>query len=563
MCLRYLPPEKEHDPNSRKWTERLRGKSIAFVEKIDSIYQEYLRRALSHRRLVILSICGFAVLSLGLWYFVGTEFFPDQDEAQFTVNFRLPVGTRVEETDKVARQIEKIVKENVPEVLVTITDVGTASSRGGTGFGGNNGSHAGQVRVALVHADERSRSIFNIIQSLRPRLTQIAGAQVFVNPGGFLRFLLNFGSSAPIDVEIRGFDLDAGSALAQRILAIVRSTPGATDAQISRDDNLPELRIKIDRDKAGALGVNVADISGTITTCINGTNASQYTDPVSGNQYDILVRLNEDYRSNIDDLLRLQLPSRSGELVTLGNVARIERTKSPVQIDRKYQQRIIDVTANVSDRDLGSVASDIQSKINTLAVPAGFEVRVTGNVEQQSKTFRDLGLAFALAILLVYVVMASQFQSLLDPFIIMFTVPLGIVGVLWMLFLTHTTLSVNSFQGVIVMVGIVVSNGILLVDYTNRLRANGVELHDAVIKAGRTRLKPILMTSLATVLGLIPLAVSFGGESAQAPLAIAVIGGLTVSTFLTLFLVPALYTVFEERFKREIINRDEHETISS
>ncbi|MGD0339738.1 MAG: efflux RND transporter permease subunit [Bacteroidota bacterium] len=561
MCLRYLPPEKKYDPESKKWTERLRGKSIALVETLDNWYHERLRWALAHRRLVILSILGFAVISLGLWKFIGTEFFPDQDEAQFTVSFRLPVGTRVEETDKVARQIEKIVRDNVPEVLATITDVGVPVSRGGGGFGGNNGSHAGQVRVALSPADQRSRSLFDIANSLRPRLTQIPGAQVFINPGGFLRFLLNFGSSAPIDVEIRGFDLDAGSALAQRVLAIVRSTPGATDAMVSRDDNLPELRIKIDRDKSGALGVNVADISGTITTCINGSAASQYIDPITGNQYDIVVRLNEDYRSQIDDLLRLQLPSRSGELVTLGNVAKIERTKSPVQIDRKYQQRIIDVTANVTGRDLGSVAADIQNKINELAVPAGFEVRVTGNVEQQNKTFKDLGLAFALAILLVYVVMASQFQSLLDPFIIMFTVPLGIVGVLWMLFLTHTTLSVNSFQGVIVMVGIVVSNGILLVDYTNRLRASGIELHDAVVRAGRTRLKPILMTSLATVLGLIPLAIGFGGESAQAPLAIAVIGGLTVSTFLTLFLVPTLYTVFEERFKREIINRDENEPV--
>jgi multidrug efflux pump subunit AcrB len=198
------------------------------------------------------------------------------------------------------------------------------------------------------------------------------------------------------------------------------------------------------------------------------------------------------------------------------------------------------------------VASEIQASINALTIPAGFEVKLGGNVEQQQKTFRDLLLAFSLAILLVYVVMASQFQSLLDPFIIMFTVPLGIVGVFWTLFLTGTTLSVTSFQGIIVMVGIVVSNGILLVDYTNRLRKRGIPLNQAVVQGGRTRLKPILMTSLATVLGLIPMAAGIGGESTQAPLAIAVIGGLTVSTILTLFFVPALYTVFEQRFKRDM-----------
>lgn len=231
-------------------------------------------------------------------------------------------------------------------------------------------------------------------------------------------------------------------------------------------------------------------------------------------------------------------------------MARIEKANSPVQIDRKYQQRLVEVTANVTGRDLGSVANDIRAKLAGISIPPGFEVKLTGNVEQQGKTFSDLLLAFALAILLVYVVMASQFQSLLDPFVIMFTVPLGFIGVLWMLFLTNTTLSVTSFQGVIVMVGIVVSNGILLVDYTNHRRRTGEELHIAVVRAGRTRLRPILMTTLATVLGLIPLALGIGGESSQAPLAIAVIGGLTVSTFLTLLFIPTIYTIFEERMKR-------------
>jgi multidrug efflux pump subunit AcrB len=219
----------------------------------------------------------------------------------------------------------------------------------------------------------------------------------------------------------------------------------------------------------------------------------------------------------------------------------------------------VEVTANVTGRDLGSVSKDIQAKLDKLTLPHGFEVVQTGNVQQQRDTFHALALAFALAILLVYVVMASQFQSLVDPFIIMFTVPLGLVGVLWMLFLTHTTLSVTSFEGIIVMVGIVVSNGILLVDYTNHLRINNpdMELREAVVTAGRTRLKPILMTSLATVFGLIPMALALGGEANQQPLAIAVIGGLTVSTVLTLFFVPALYTAFEERFKRTLRREEE------
>ncbi|HEY6951514.1 MAG TPA: efflux RND transporter permease subunit, partial [Bacteroidota bacterium] len=552
MCLRFLPPEKEIDRGSTILSDRIRVKAHDAIESIDDVYARWLRWTLSRRRLVLSVIIAIAVFSFGLFQFIGTEFFPDQDEGQFSISVKLPVGARVEETNALTRQIENLVLRNVPEVNALLADIGVPPTRAGNPFGRNAGSYAANIQVSLVSPEARKRSEFEIIRDLRPKLMAIPGASIFVNPGGFLRFLLNFGSNAPIDVEIRGFDLDQGSALAKEVANIVRTTPGAVDVMVSRDDNLPELRVRIDRAKAGILGISAADISNTVNSCINGTVASVYTDPLNGNQYNILVRLSEDFRSNIDDLKNLVLTTSSGQQVLLGNVAEIEKASSPVQIDRKQQQRIIDVTANVTGRDLGSVAADIQAKLNKVIIPPGFELRLGGNVEQQQNTFRDLALAFALAILLVYVVMSSQFQSLIDPFIIMFTVPLGIAGVFWALFLTKTTLSVTSFQGVIVMVGIVVSNGILLVDYTNHLRISGLELHDAVVKAARTRLRPILMTSLATVLGLIPMAAGFGGESTQAPLAVSVIGGLTVSTVLTLFFIPSLYTVFEERFKREL-----------
>ncbi len=552
MCMQFLPPEKLLDRNSRKFSDRLQVFSHDFIASLDAVYEKRLRWTLANRRRVVIAIALVSVASVFLIRFIGTEFFPDQDEGQFTLTVKLPVGTRPEETDKVVQHIEGIIQTEVPEAQAMITDVGVPPVRSNNFFSRNSGSHAANIQVALVPPDERKRSVFDIIKGLRPKVASVPGTSVFISPGGFLRFLLNFGSNAPIDVEIRGFDLDAGSKLAKEIAGVVRGTAGATDVQISREDNLPELQVRIDRDKAGILGINVADISNTINTCINGAVASLYTDPVNGNQYNILVRFGEDFRSNIDDLRNIILATPGGGEVQLGNIATIEKTSAPVQIDRKYQQRLIEVTANVTGRDLGSVANDIRAGIANLVIPPGFEIKLTGNVEQQQKTFRDLLLAFGLAIMLVYVVMASQFQSLIDPFIIMFTVPLGIVGVFWTLFLTGTTLSVTSFQGIIVMVGIVVSNGILLVDYTNHLRMRGLALHDAVIRAGITRLKPILMTSLATVLGLIPMAIGLGGESTQAPLAIAVIGGLTVSTGLTLFFIPILYTIVEERFKREM-----------
>ncbi|MGE5683065.1 MAG: efflux RND transporter permease subunit [Bacillota bacterium] len=552
MCLKYLPPEKHLDRVSKKFPDRVRVFAHDWLERVDDFYVGLLSSMLRRKKVLILGIVGIAAISLILFKFIGTEFFPEQDEGQFTMSVKLPVGTRSEVTDRTIRELESIILQNVPEVQAMISDIGVPAARSGNFFSRNAGSHAANIQVALLPIEERNRTVFEIVKTLRPKLSRIPGATVFVSTGGFLKFLMNFGSSAPIDVEIRGFDLEAGSQLAKDIASIVRSTPGATDVQVSREENLPELRVKIDRNKAGVLGINVATISNTINTMINGSVASLYTDPVTGNQYNILVRLNEDYRSQIGDLQKINITTPTGEQVLLGNIATIERANAPVQIDRKYQQRLVEVTANVTGRDLGSVAADIRSKLDNITIPPGFEVRLTGNVEQQQKTFRDLLLAFGLAILLVYVVMASQFQSFLDPFIIMFTVPLGIVGVLWALFLTNTTLSVTSFQGIIVMVGIVVSNGILLVDFTNHLRMRGVPLTEAVLQAGRTRLKPILMTSLATVLGLIPMAAGIGGESTQAPLAVAVIGGLTVSTILTLFFVPALYIVFEQRIKRDV-----------
>ncbi len=557
MCLRLLPPEKQLDRSSQKLSDKLRVLTHDAIEKLDNWYADKVNWALNHRKLVIISVIGFGLASFPLFKFVGTEFFPDQDEGQLAVTVKLPVGTRVEETEQFVRQVEKVLQENIPEMNTMITDIGVPSARSGSLFSRNSGSHAANIRVSLVSLDQRKRSVNEIVKAIRPKLMAIPGASIFITPGGFLRFLLNFGSSAPLDVEVRGFDIATGSELARKVATIVRSVPGATDIQISREDNLPELRVQIDRERAGVLGISVADIANTINTMIDGTVASLYTDPTNGNQYNILVRLSEDYRSHIEDLQNVVLTTTGGQQVLLGSVARIVKTSSPVEIDRKYQQRLVEVTGNVTGRDLGSVSKDIQAQLDTLTIPPGFEVKQTGNVEQQQQTFRVLLLALLLAVLLVYVVMASQFQSLLDPFIIMFTVPLGLVGVLWILFLTGTTLSVTSFQGIIIMIGIVVSNGVLLVDYTNHLRIRGLPLHEAVVSGGKTRLKPIIMTTLATVLGLIPMAVGLGGESTQAPLAIAVIGGLSVSTILTLFFVPVLYTIFEEKFRRELKVPDE------
>jgi CzcA family heavy metal efflux pump len=550
MCYRFLKDKESKNPDSV--LEKIKRTTAAWFDVIDEKYAATLAWTLSHKGLVISAVVGFCGLSFLLLPYIGTEFFPDQDESQFTVTVRLPVGSRLEETQKFVKRIEAILQKEIgTDLQAIVSDMGVPSAKSGSLYGQNPGSHAATLQVALIEPEKRKRSVFQIVKDIRPKLTGFPEARVLVNQGGFLKFLLNFGSTAPIDVEIRGFDLKDGNRLAQDVFNAVRSVEGATDVLISREANLPEFRVRINHQKAGALGVSVSQVAKTITTTINGTVASAFTDPKTGNEYDILVRLNENYRTKINDIKDIVIPTQSGSQVKLGNVVDVIEDASPVQIDRKGQQRLIDVTANVQGRDLGSVAADIRTKLVGIKVPQGFELRITGNVEQQGKAFKGLKLAFGLAIVLVYIIMSTQFQSLIEPLIIIMTVPLGIAGVLWMLFLTSTTLSVTSFQGIIVMVGVVVSNGVLLVDYTNHLRLNGFSGYDAVMKAGRTRLKPILMTALATVLGLIPIAAGIGGESAQAPLAIAVVGGLSVSTILTLVFVPALYLVIEERLKRD------------
>jgi len=557
LCYRAMTGEKEVDAHSKKFFDRLNYWAKKLLDGMDNFYESSLAACLRHRRLIIFGIVGFSLLSFILFKFIGTEFFPDADESQFNVTVRLPVGTRIEETEKFVEKVEKIIYDNVPEVNTIIADMGVPGSRSGSIFGSNAGTHEANVQVSLISSSDRDRDVFKIVNDVRPKLSSLPGAQVFVNTGGFLKFLLNFGSSAPIDVAVLGYDFNDADKLSQQVFEIIKSTPGATDVKISRNLNLPEARVIVDRVKAGTQGISMSQIANAVSTGIGGSSASLFSDPKTGNQYNIVVRLAEDFRNSVDDIKQLSLTTPSGNNIKLESIAEVKMMKSPVQIDRKFQQRLVDVTANNTGRDLGAVADEIQQKLKTVNVPTGFELQMSGNVEQQKKTFSDLLLAFGLAIILVYMIMASQFQSLVDPFIIMFSVPLGMVGVVWMLFLTGTTLSVTSFEGVIVMVGIVVSNGILLVDYTNRLRKAGTELHEAVLKGAKTRLRPIFMTTFATVVGLIPMAIGIGGESSQAPLAIAVIGGLTMSTFLTLVFVPTLYTVFEEKFSKKEKNLQE------
>jgi multidrug efflux pump subunit AcrB len=479
------------------------------------------------------------------------------DESQFRIVVRAPVGQRVEKTEQQVAAIERVLRETIPpvELETIVSSTGVLGQGRSSLFNPNTGPHTSVVQVYLVSPDKRRRNQVQIMNEVRPKVVKLfPGVAMFFDPGGLVKRVTSFGSQKAVDVEIYGYDLEKARDVIRQVDAIMHQVPGLADVEVSREENYPELDINVDREKAALLGVSETDVANAVLFSLNGNGQTDpiiFTDPQNGNEYYISAWLAEEYRKDLSDLDNILLTTKAGEPVLLKNVAVVRQNAGPVKIDRKYFQRVIHITANPVNRDLGAIAEDLETRFAELQLPTGFSIRLAGQIQQQRETFQGLIFATVLAVLLVYMVMAAQFKSLIDPFIIMFSVPLGLPGVILMLFLTNTTLSTTSFMGVIMMLGIVVSNGVLLVDYTNVLRRRGIALREAVVRAARTRLRPILMTSLATVFGLLPMAIGIGtGGETNAPLARAVIGGLSVSTMLTLFLIPTLYLMLEERFPR-------------
>ncbi len=559
LCYKFVKPELEAQRSLPSWLARFMDWSRDRYEQLDSRYQELLTWALSHRRTLIVTVVLIFVGSLALVPLIGSEFIPVTDESQFRIIVRAPVGQRVEKTEQQVAEIERVIRETISpkEVETVVSSVGVLQQGRSSLFNPNTGPHTALIQVYLVSPDKRTRNQIQIMNEVRPKVVKLfPGVLTIFDPGGIVKRVTSFGSQAAVDVEIYGYDMEKARQVVRQVDDIMHRVKGLADIQISREENYPEVNVAVDREKAALLGISQTDIANAVLFSLNGNGQVDpviFTDPKNGNEYYISAWLAEQYRSNLSDLERIVLTTPSGTPVLLKNVASLKLNSGPVKIDRKYFQRVVHITANPVDRDLGSIAEELGAKFAGLRLPEGFTIRLAGQIQQQQEAFENLiFLALPLALTLVYMVMAAQFKSLVDPFIIMFSIPMGLPGVIVMLFLTGTTLSITSFMGVIMLLGIVVSNGVLLVDYTNVLRRRGIELHEAVVKASRTRLRPILMTSLATVFGLLPMALGLGtGGETNAPLARAVIGGLTVSTVLTLFLVPTLYTMLEERFPRK------------
>jgi len=551
LAAKILPRTDPRTPAKETWGHAVFRLTGGLFAAMGNGYKGLLHFALNHRLLVVVG----AVLVLGgsllLIPMVGVEFMPSADEGEARVDAEMDVGTRLDLLDRKFQQIETIVAQAVPETKSVV------SSMGGGGFR-SGGSHTGSIRIALKPLGERQRSSEDVATMLRSRLSDIPGVKIRTRAGEgfFLLTRMMGGGTERVQVEVRGYDLETADALAERVKKVVEDVDGVTDALVSRETGSPEELILVDREKAADMKLTVSHVADMLQTVLSGTRASDYRE--AGKEYRILVKLEEAERMKMVDLLDLTVTNADGQPVVLRNVVDVRPRTGPVRVERRDQERIVTVSANISGRDLGSILNDIREGLRSVPVPSEFAIVFGGDYEEQQKAFRELLLSLILALVLVYMVMACQFESLRDPFVVMFSVPLAVIGVILMLFLTGTTFNIQSYIGCIMLGGIVVNNAILLVDHTNLLRRrDGMPLREAIEEAGRRRLRPILMTALTTTVGLLPLALGLGeGGEAQAPMARAVIGGLLSASLITLVFVPVVYSVFERGLRGAVHEED-------
>jgi len=520
-----------------------------FNAKFDGMLDRYegsLRTALIRPRATVLGITGLFIFSLALYPLVGKAYFPRTDPSQFVINLKAPTGTRIENTDQLVAKVEQIVREVVPaeDLRIVVSNIGVTPGFSSI-YTSNSGPHTAFVQVGL---QPRHRvSSFEYMDRVRARVRkELPQLSAYFQTGGLVDAVLNLGLPAPIDIQVAGSDLDKAHALALAIAGKARALPGVSDVYVPQDIDYPSLRLDIDRVRASELGLSEKEVVGNLITALASDQMiapSYWVDPKSGNDYMLTVQYPEGYIKNLGDLTAVPLRGpHSVQPVRLDAVARVRHIASPTEVDHYQLRREIDVYVEPSGEDLGAAAAGVRKIIGATALPSDIRVTVRGSVQAMQSCFRSFGFGLILSTLLVYLILVAQFESFIDPLLILLAVPTGLTGVLIILWLTGTTLNVMSLMGIVMMVGIVVSNSILIVEFIRRLREQGTPLRQAVGLACRVRLRPVLMTSLATLIGLIPMAMALGaGSEAYAPLARAIIGGLAVSVVLTVYIVPAAY----------------------
>jgi HAE1 family hydrophobic/amphiphilic exporter-1 len=529
-----------------------------WLQAIDNAYGRVTGFVLRHRFLTMVVAIGVLAGSVTQADTIGSELLPQSDESEVRINLEYPVGTRIEVTTEAVQRAEDVIRREVPEVFNVLSTIGTP------GFFSTDGEESAQLRVNLVSPDQRTRSSGQVAAELLPILQrELPGMRVRARPGTGL-WIFNFirGGDSRIRVDVRGYDLEVSERLTQQVVAAMSEVEGILDVRPSRRPGGRELQLSIDRERAADYGLSTSDVADTISTLVQGRNAGVYRE--GGDEFNVRVRLSDENLRSIDHVLASPMRLPDGRSVQLRDLVASNDGRTPLAIERLDQERIVTISANnAPGRDVGSINTELAQRFAAIEVPDGFSILVAGEAQEQSGAFGALGLGFLLALALVYMVMAAQFESFLQPLVIMMSIPFAAVGVIWTLVLTETTFNLNSFMGCVVLVGVVVNNAIVLVDYSNMLRhRDGMELRAAVIEASRRRLRPILMTTLTTVLALLPVAMATGaGSETQTPLARVVVGGMVVSTLVTLIVIPVLYHAVEGAIERFTAWRTRRQTV--
>ena len=512
------------------------------LDALDNGYAFLLERVVRHKTVTILICVAVFISSMSLTKFIGSEFFPTADDGRLGVSLELPIGTRVEIAQESTARLFNEWMEKYPEIQVLNYTVGQASTDNTFASMQDNGSHIVSMNIRLVNPGDRDRGIVEIAQLMREDLKhypEFKKAQV--NVGG--RRGGSMSGQSSIDYEIYGYDFTVTDSVAQRVKRILESIPGTADITISRADYQPEYQVDFDREKLAIYGLNLSTAANYLRNRINGSTASYFRE--DGEEYDIKVMYAPEFRTSIADIENILIYNAQGKSVRVKDVGKVVERFTPPTIERKDRERIITVSTIVQGRAMSEIVADAQPLLDKLDLPVGININLSGSYEDQQDSFRDLGILAILIIILVYIVMAAQFESLTYPGIIMTSLPFAFSGIVLILWATGTHLNVMSMIGSIMLIGIVVKNGIVLIDYITLNRERGMSIRSAVVLGGKSRLRPVVMTSLTTILGMVPMAVGSGqGAEMWRPLGIAVIGGLTFSTLLTLLFVPALYCIF-------------------
>jgi hydrophobic/amphiphilic exporter-1 (mainly G- bacteria), HAE1 family len=533
IMLKWYPIKKD----ASFWTYD--GSIRKGLDRFDRFYERTLRWALGHKLVIFIIAIAVFALSMSLFGVIGTEFFPQADQSTMTATIELQTGTRVDKTIQTADRIDSIMMAKYPEIKIISSNTGVDDQGGFASIFGAGGTHTITYNLSLTDVQDRERSVFEIAEEFRgdlQKMPEVINYTVSTSEG------MGFGGSG-VEVEVYGYDISATNIVAEKIASGLRNVRGAADVAISRDKSKPELQIIFDQAKMSANGLNTAMASTAVRNRIDGLVATRLRQ--FGDEYDVIVRYKKEARNTITDVENINITNATGQNIRLGEIASIREFWSPPNIEHKRKERIVRVTFTPYKRSLSELQTEVQNIIQGIDMPAGVMVRISGAIEEQMEAFADLALLVVVSLILVYLIMASQFESLKMPLIIMFSIPFAFSGVAIALYLTNTTLSAISGIGAVMLIGIVVKNAIVLVDFINLMRERGNSMIDAIAMSGRSRLRPVIMTTTTTILGMLPLALSKGsGSELWSPMGIAVIGGLIVSTLVTLVFVPVVYAVF-------------------